>query len=831
MRKVILLLIACLLILLPSQAFAGEFSDTKGHWALQAINECAAVGIVKGYPDITFKPQNTVTHLEAISMIVKSLGLEQQAKELDLKNGNYNFPDGVTWGKEYIALAADKAIINKEKMANLKPNAPTTRAEIAVMFANALHLSGDASDLTFADSDQITEVFRSSVAGIVKNGIMVGQPGNKFAPGNTVTRAETVTIISRLFEKGFINPNPSSFFINKLSGIDKTNQLIAVQKSESATHPYIIANECLIYRDGKKAVLADFQENDNVKIVLDDKGRVKYLAHITGEIPVKQEPSDNNNQNDNQSNDQNDQLPPTSSLSGILNQVIAGSPVKAIITQNSGVPTLYIFDQAINITQGGSAKAITALVEGSTIEFDLTEGKITAIRILTTSVPSGDKEVIKKAYVINTSVDYLNLHYEDGEEKDYDIDYTVSFYKGNEAISLSSLQRGDPVEVKKYQNQSRLLSVKLISGQRKVFGEIVSNSYGSITIKDSDDKEYTYDMDEDVEITNNDNVSIERKDLEDGDDVVIVLDNNNIATEIKIDSNSLTVSGTIVSVDTSGDYSLVLDRSSGADRKYSVNDDVVVKKGTSSLDYDELSEDDEVELYLDSDGSVGKIVLKSDSSTVIKGEVTDIDDQGSYSITIEKSNGKKVKYDVDEDVDVKEGSKSRDFSDISEGDNVELSIDDDVVTDIEITDEDSSSASGIITDFDWDDEEITLEDDGDETDYELDEDTEITKDGDEIDPEDLVIGAEVELEIEDDIVVEISVEDDEDIELEGEIIKVYDDSVKIEQSSGNQFKYYFKDSASLEDEDGDDIDIDDLEEGMDVQIELRDGEIYTLEVN
>ena len=842
MRKVILLLIACLLILLPFQAFAGEFSDTKKHWALMEVNEIASAGIVDGYPDKTFKPQNTVTHLEALTMIIKSLGLEAQAKKLDLTKGNYNFPEGITWGKEYLALAADKAIISKEKMSYLKPNVATNRAEIAVMFANALNLSADESELTFADNEQIPEVFRSSVAGIVKIGIMQGQTGNKFAPGEMITRAETVTIISRLFTKGMINPNPSNYFINKIAEIDKTNQLIVIEKSESAIYPYLLTTDCLIYRDGKKATLNDFQKNDNVKIVLNNEGRIKFLANITEQFPTNNEASENNSEDDTQDNTENNTqnnsenteqtTVPVLPGSGIIDSVIYGYPIKVIITKSDGESALYTLESVVKVSVNGVTKDTTVLAKGSVIEYDYTDNKISEVRVHSASLDNNSDLETDKAYIINIWVNYLTLHYEDGGETEYDIDESVNFFKNNQRISLSMLKKGDLVEVTKYSDKNKLISVTIMSGEsRKVFGEIVSNVDECITIEDYDDEESSYDVDSDAEITNADGIELSSvKDLDVDDDVEITLDSSNKVVAIKVDRKSSSISGTILSVTTSGSYTLKLDQSNGLTKKYYVSDDVNVKHGTSSLDYDELSVGNEIKIYLDN-SKVVKIELESDDR-VIKGEVTSLDKEGDYGITIKRSDGTTKKYDVDDDVNVKEDSSSCDFSDLRKGDEVEISLDeDDVVTKIEITDDSDSSVSGIITDFDWDDQEISIEDeDDDETDYDLEDDAEVTKDDEEIDPEDLLIGAEVELEIEDDVVVEIVVKDDEDIEIKGEITKVYDDEVKIEQSNGNEFKLYFESSPSLEDEDGDDIEIDDLDEGMDVQIILRDGKIRKLEV-
>ncbi|WP_066633975.1 S-layer homology domain-containing protein [Desulfolucanica intricata] len=665
MRKIVFWATMCLFLLLSSQAFASGFSDTKGHWALQEIDECAAVGIINGYPDKTFKPDNSVSHLEALVMIIKSMGLEQQAKELDLTAGSYNFPAGMTWGKEYLALSADRGIISKANMNYLVTGDPTTRAEAAVMIVNALQLKSDGYQLTFADNTQIPGIYKESIAAAVKNGIIVGMPGNKFEPTRTVTRAEMVTIISRVFNKGLINPYPSRYFINKIAGIDKTNQLIALQKSANATQPYLLAEDCLIYKDSKKASLDDFLEEDTVKVVLNNSLRVKYLAHLAA-----------------------DKLP----------------------NENPG----------------------TGNVPGNTT--------------------------------------------------------------------------------------------------RKVDGEVIACRNNSITVIEDDDTIKVYEIGPNIKVINSDNVELSMNDLDYGDEVELKLENNKVVF-ITVDKESTTVTGRVITIKTSGDYEItIFEDEDEKDIKYDVRGNVVVKDGSKTLDFDEIAEGNEVKLYLDSDEDVIKIEITSDDR-IITGEVTDIDDRGDYGITIEKLDGKPADYEVEDDVNVREGSRSRDFDDLEEGDMVELSLDEDgLVTGIKILDWRSGSEAGVITYLDLDDYEITLDIDGDETDYELDEDVEIVKDGDELDLDDLIIGSEVEIELDDDLVVKIEVTDDEDIEVEGEIIRVYDDALKIEQKSGSQFTFDFDNRATLEDEDGDDIDIDDLKKGQDVWLQLRDGEIRRLEI-
>jgi len=50
----------------------------------------------------------------------------------------------------------------------------------------------------FADSGNISEYARDSVAAVVSQGLMVGKPGNMFDPKGLTTRAEAVTSFASL---------------------------------------------------------------------------------------------------------------------------------------------------------------------------------------------------------------------------------------------------------------------------------------------------------------------------------------------------------------------------------------------------------------------------------------------------------------------------------------------------------------------------------------------------------------------------------------------------------------------------------------------------------
>ena len=54
------------------------FSDIADHWAKDNINEAAIVGWINGYEDGTYKPENTLTRAEAATLIYRLKNIVKQ---------------------------------------------------------------------------------------------------------------------------------------------------------------------------------------------------------------------------------------------------------------------------------------------------------------------------------------------------------------------------------------------------------------------------------------------------------------------------------------------------------------------------------------------------------------------------------------------------------------------------------------------------------------------------------------------------------------------------------------------------------------------------------
>ncbi|WP_010094766.1 S-layer homology domain-containing protein [Ornithinibacillus scapharcae] len=197
MKRLSSLVLALFLVfsVLPTSAFAAK-DDVTGHYFEGNMRKLIKEGIMGGYPDGTFKPNNQVTRAEFTSFLVRALDLKQTSNKKsfsDVKSG--------AWYASAISIATSNGIIGGYPDGTFKPNNKISRQEMAAMVQRALNKKGVNSGretLTFADKASINKIFHPAVEQLLYYNIMGGKAGNKFAPKDNTTRGETAAVLDRL---------------------------------------------------------------------------------------------------------------------------------------------------------------------------------------------------------------------------------------------------------------------------------------------------------------------------------------------------------------------------------------------------------------------------------------------------------------------------------------------------------------------------------------------------------------------------------------------------------------------------------------------------------
>ncbi len=173
------------------------FWDLEGHWAYDSVINGAKKGFIKGYPDATFKPNNSITRAEFTKALVEALGLPVIYGEKS------NLVGEGKWYTPYYYSAEKKGLIQPfdYDRKSYNPDKSITRAEMARMIARAFpnETPKGATDLT--DIENLPNDLKDAVLLAYEKGIIKGYPDHTFRPDGKSTRAEAVVMIVRLLEK------------------------------------------------------------------------------------------------------------------------------------------------------------------------------------------------------------------------------------------------------------------------------------------------------------------------------------------------------------------------------------------------------------------------------------------------------------------------------------------------------------------------------------------------------------------------------------------------------------------------------------------------------
>lgn len=206
---------------------AAGMTDVRGHWAEQTISQMVQQGLLDGFPDGTFRPDDSVTADQFVKIVLlaftdkypngerkwKSSFLQtlsasnQSILQQDYRDFTFKPNTVGYWAKPYLDLASDLHFISKGQFSDYK--AMLKREDVAEILYYLLketeYLEDEVYSLKaasqFGDLQSATARQQKFIGEAMTKGIMEGYPNGYFGVGRTVTRAEALQIIARLQTK------------------------------------------------------------------------------------------------------------------------------------------------------------------------------------------------------------------------------------------------------------------------------------------------------------------------------------------------------------------------------------------------------------------------------------------------------------------------------------------------------------------------------------------------------------------------------------------------------------------------------------------------------
>jgi prenyltransferase beta subunit len=115
------------------------FKDlSKSHWAYQSIQGLVNEGVLGGYPDGTFRPDNLVTRAEFVKFLVGGLAMEEKDSTSSLA---FSDVSDKHWARGYILTAVEAGFVMGSPDGTFAPGKGVTGAELAAILVRALPAS------------------------------------------------------------------------------------------------------------------------------------------------------------------------------------------------------------------------------------------------------------------------------------------------------------------------------------------------------------------------------------------------------------------------------------------------------------------------------------------------------------------------------------------------------------------------------------------------------------------------------------------------------------------------------------------------------------------
>ena len=245
------------------------FPDVKPSlWAASYINMAAKKGVIAGFADGKFKPNQTVTAGQAVTILMRGLGYKDENM-------------GGVWPQGYMGEAQTCGLLKSTGITSAY--SALTRGQAAKLFLNLFEAkrgTGEGAVVLFSFTPEKEEAYLTNLdAG----------KGTLTAGGKTYTMAHPVTSTSLIGSKGKVVLNGDGEILTFLpitgtSGISNAAVIIGANGSALGLDSLAGSNSYTIYKNGSPASVKELKKYDvatyasatNAVIVCDTKVSVYY---------------------------------------------------------------------------------------------------------------------------------------------------------------------------------------------------------------------------------------------------------------------------------------------------------------------------------------------------------------------------------------------------------------------------------------------------------------------------------------------------------------------------------------------------------------------------
>jgi len=545
-----------------TEAYAGltaapklRFPDVPtSHWALKHVSRLAQLGIVQGDDLGRYNPENPVTQEEVIIMVIRMLGLEEEALKIPVDSYVLSRPDAPfevsDFAKHYIIMAIEKKIIdiNGEIAIGGTVSGPwgkrqATREWVAKLSVSSIGKQGEAEKLkekatAFTDNADISNWSRGYINAAADLQIVNGMEDGSFKPKDKVTRAQMAAFLSRAGQHA--EPAEGKAMIGSVGDI--SSESITVIDKNNRSHTYLLSNDTYYYGLNNETTLAsnsDIKLNNQVYLIYTGLGQATFVE-VVKEVadPILGD-----------------------TVEGELIEVQPALGTMTLVWNGREVEVGLLIPPVIK-DKDGKGLALSELEDGMKVELNRKSGETVYSSVLV-------KEAPKTAVGLITSIDLngkkLGATEEGAGSFEYQWSDQTTYTVNGAAGQLNSLRKGDTVRYKVKGGQ--IVTIEMVqpyaapTDSGKLISSKADRELSYVTIQRADNKLAVYTLAASVQIQIPGLPYARLADILEGDVLKLTLDDEKTTvTHIEVTNRSISTTyfNSIVNYDAEGKILTVL---------------------------------------------------------------------------------------------------------------------------------------------------------------------------------------------------------------------------------------------------------------------------------
>lgn len=217
MKRAFAAVLACVLACsLSLTGLAVSFPDMEPpqwDWARETVEQLSDQGIIKGYTDGTYKPNNQVTNEEAFTLFARSVGVDATANAEAVSYAQSRYASVAakydTFATKELCFMLYRGLFSESQVDTYlsaeRKGQPLLRHEAAILITRLMGGEQEVQDkymyvLDYTDTDQIPQSSKGYVEYVRDKGIMQGMDDGSFSPMTSVTRAQIAVMLQKTMQ-------------------------------------------------------------------------------------------------------------------------------------------------------------------------------------------------------------------------------------------------------------------------------------------------------------------------------------------------------------------------------------------------------------------------------------------------------------------------------------------------------------------------------------------------------------------------------------------------------------------------------------------------------